>query len=208
MSEDNLSIKAREALKYIRAWVMQYGRVPSVRDLMTKMEYKSPRSTMLLINELRENGFLDKRTDGTLRMIKDLKSGLNITTVSVPLVGYVACGAPLLAEENIEAYFPVSTSLAKTGGKYFLLRAKGDSMNNAGINDGDLILIKQQQTADSGQKIVALIDDEATVKEYQKRGSIVLLVPRSKNLSHKPIIIERDFYIQGIVVTTIPNFNI
>lgn len=207
MGEENLNIKAREALLHIRNWIMQYARFPSVRDLMNKMDYKSPRSVTLLLNDLEENGFLERKQDGSFKLIKDLENGVVARTVSVPLVGSVPCGSPLLAEENIEAMIQVSTSLARPGSKYFLLRAIGDSMDKVGISNGDLLLIKQQQSADNGQKIVALIDDEATVKEYQRNGNIVTLMPRSNNPVHQPIILTRDFQIQGIVINTIPFTN-
>jgi len=207
MGEENLSIKAREALKHIRSWVMQYGKIPSVRDLMGKMEYKSPRSAMLLMNELEENGFLEKKGDGSYKMVKDLSTLTMARTISVPLVGSITCGGPLLAEENIEAYIPVSISLVKAGSKYFLLRAVGDSMDKAGINSGDIVLVKQQNVAENGQNVVALIDDDATLKEYQHKGNIVALIPRSNNPQHKPIILEREFQIQGIIITTISNIN-
>ncbi len=204
MSEENLSQKAKEALRHIRNSIMHFGKIPSVRELMNAMDYKSPRSAVLLMEELEENGFLEKKSEGGYRLIKDLSEGNIARTVSVPLVGAVTCGAPMLAEENIEALIPVSTSIAKPGWKYFLLRAKGDSMDKAGINEGDLILVRQQATANNGQNVVALIDDEATVKEYQHRGDFVTLLPKSYNDLHQPIILTRDFQIQGVVVATIP----
>lgn len=204
MGDEQLSIKAREALRHIRNIVMHQGRVPSVRDLMNVMLYKSPRSAMLLLEELEEKSFLEKKKDGGYRLLKDLEESNVARTVTVPLVGIVPCGAPLLAEENIEAWIPVSISLARPGGKYFLLQAQGDSMNEAGIDDGDLILVKQQPTAENGQKVVALIDDEATVKEFQKKGDVVALLPRSSNPKHKPIILEYEFQVQGIVIAAIP----
>ncbi len=207
MGAESLSIKAREALKHIRSWAMQNGRIPSVRDLMTKMEYKSPRSAMLLMNELEQTGFLEKKADGSYKMIKDLSTVDMARTISLPLVGSVACGGPLLAEENIEAYIPVSTSLVKPGSKYFLLRAVGDSMDKAGINSGDLVLVKQQNAAENGQNVVALIDDDTTLKEYQHKGNVVVLIPRSSNPKHKPIILERAFQIQGVIITSISNVN-
>lgn len=205
MGEENLSLKAREALKHIRAALMYQGRITSVRELMIAMSYKSPRSAMLLMDELVREGFLEKRPDGSLRFIRDLKEGNTAITVPVPLVGSVTCGTPMLAEENIEAWIPVSIVIAKPGHKYFLLKAKGDSMDKAGIQDGDLILVKQQHTADNGQNVVALIDDEATVKEFQLKGEFVTLLPNSNNLKHQPIILTREFQIQGIVVATIPH---
>lgn len=205
MSENQLSQRAREALRHIRNAVMHSGRVLSIRELMNVMDYKSPRSPMLLIKELEDAGFLKKKTDGGYQMVRDLDSDHAVRTVSVPLVGTVTCGTPILAQENIEAMIPVSTSLAKPGNRYFMLRAKGDSMNAAGINNGDLLLIRQQQAAENGDRVVALIDDEATVKEFQRSGNIVTLLPRSNNKKHQPIILNEDLKIQGVVIATVPN---
>ena len=207
MSEEKLSDKAKEALKHIRNWVMKYSLMPSVRELMQEMDYKSPRSAMLLMTELEENGFLEKKADGSYKMIKYLSTNDIARTVAVPLVGSISCGGALLAEENVEAYIPVSTSLITAGHKYFLLRAVGDSMNEAGIQPGDLVLVKQQNIAETGQKVVALIDDDATLKEFQHKGNVVALVPRSSNSKHKPIILEHDFKIQGVIVTSISNIH-
>jgi repressor LexA len=204
MSERNLNLKSREALLHIRNLIMHSGRFPSVRELMETMGYKSPRSAMLLLMELEENGFLQKKEDGSYRLLKDLESSSHVRTVNIPLVGTVTCGLPILAVENIEAMIPVSVTLAKPGSKYFLLTARGDSMNKAGINDGDLILVRQQSVADDGQKVVALINDEATVKEIQRAGNVIKLLPRSTNTKHQPIIVTEDFHIQGVVVETIP----
>ena len=123
----------------------------------------------------------------------------------MPLVGTVACGTPLLAEENIEAIIPVSVKLAKPHYKYFLLKASGDSMDQAGINDGDLVLVRQQPAAEIGDIVVALIDDEATIKEFHVSDETIILKPRSTNKQHKPIILTRGFQVQGIVITSIPN---
>lgn len=207
MNEDILSPKAIEALRHIRSWVMIYARVPSVRELMTAMDYKSPRSATLLMEELETNGYLGKKTDGSFRLIKDLDLGDSTRTIEVPLVGTVACGIPIFAEQNIEAMIQVSTDLVRPGSKYFLLRAKGDSMDKVGINDGDMILVKQQPTAENGQNVVALIDDEATVKEFHLTQDVVTLLPRSTNPRHQQIIVSSDFQIQGIVIKTIPKIT-
>ncbi len=184
---------------------MNTGNMPSIRELMRVMSYKSPRSVALLLIELEENGYLEKREEGGYRMIKDLDTEAMVRTVSIPLIGTVTCGLPILAIQNVEAYIPVSTALARNGSRYFLLRANGDSMNKAGINDGDIILVRQQQYADNGQNVVALIDDEATVKEFHRKDNIVTLLPRSDNPKYQPIILTEGFQIQGIVVATIPS---
>ena len=107
-------------------------------------------------------------------------------------------------EENVEAEIPISVKLIKPNQKYFLLRASGDSMNEAGINDGDLVLIKQQQTANNKDLVVALIDDEATIKELNKSDNMIVLKPKSNNNIHQPIILTSDFRVQGVVETVIP----
>ena len=141
-------------------------------------------------------------------MLNDLpENEHHARTVAIPLVGTVACGTPMLAEENIEAMIPVSTSLAKPGHRYFLLRAQGDSMNAAEIHDGDLVLVRQQQTANNGNIVVALIDEEATIKEFRRTTEVVVLQPKSNSPEYKPIILTREFQIQGVVVTTIPKLN-
>lgn len=123
--------------------------------------------------------------------------------VSIPLLGNVACGYPLFAEENIETEISVSTKLIRKDKKYFILRASGDSMNNANINNGDLVLIRKEQTAQDGDRVVALIDDEATIKEFKNNVDHVVLLPKSTNKEHQPIILTRDFRIQGIVESII-----
>ena len=110
---------------------------------------------------------------------------------------------PIFADENIEAEISISVEMIKRGYKYFLLRAEGDSMDEAGINNGDLLLVKQQQNAENGDRILALIDEEATVKEYNKIGGMVILKPKSSNKTHQPIILTENFRIQGVIQNVI-----
>lgn len=202
-----LTTKQVEAMRYIRNCVAHSGKAPSVRDIMRALDYQSPRSAVLITNELINKGLLKKRENGSIQLVRDLEEkSYHAQTVNVPLVGAVACGMPILAEENIEGYIPVSTRLAKPNHKYFLLKAQGDSMDKAGINDGDLVLVKQQPTADEGDKVVALIDDSATVKQLHWADGAIVLRPRSTNPNNKPIVLTEDFQVQGIVVATIPNF--
>ncbi len=203
---NKLSVKQSEAMRFIRNRVVHGGKTPSVREIMTALNYQSPRSAALILDKLVSQGLLKKRADGSIQMVQDLQNTIShARTVNIPLVGNVACGTPILAEENIEGYFPVSTQLAKPGHEYFLLRANGDSMNRAGINDGDLVLVEQQSTADEGDKVVALIDDAATVKKFHIGDGAVVLRPQSNNPQHKPIILTEDFQIQGVVKATIPS---
>lgn len=188
-----------KALKQIRNSIMQYGKPPSIRELMKRLGYSSPRSVSYIFEKLEGKNII-KRSGRDLKIIADFEGDdSRVNTVDVPIVGEVACGTPLLAEQNILDTIPVSIKLAKPLHKYFILKAKGDSMNKKGINPGDLILVRQQQTAKNGDLVVALINDEATVKEYRILDGAVALVPCSTNPKHKPIIIQDDFIIQGVV---------
>lgn len=201
--------REKDALRQIQASFQKRGRAPSMRELMHELGYKSPRSASKLVDALTRQGFIERKTDGKirLRLTPEHQSESHLT-VPIPLVGNAACGLPMLAEENQEALIPVSTQLAKPPYRYFLLRAKGDSMNNAGIEDGNLVLVKQQNDAQNGDIVVALIDQEATIKQYQRHEQVVLLKPQSRNEKHQPIIVTSDLYIQGKVVGTIPGWNI
>ena len=205
MNQIILSSKESEATRQIRNFLVHEGRTPSVRELIKALKYRSPRSVSLLIESLIDKKILKKRDDGSLQLIQILGEETN-RTVDVALVGTAACGAPILAEENIEGFFPVSMKLARPPHKYFFLRAKGDSMNKAGINDGDFVLVRQQSTVRNGEIIVAVIDDEATIKEFNRIGEAIILKPNSSSPVHRPIILTKDFLIQGVVVTSIPKF--
>lgn len=191
-----------KALKIIRNLLVHQGRIPSVRELMAQMDYKSPRSAAVIMNSLEEKEILKKKPDGSYSLQEfeiPEDFGSRAQTVKIPLVGSVSCGIPFFADENIEAEVSISIELIKDGYKYFLLRAEGDSMNQAGIDIGDMLLIRQQADANNGDRVLALIDDEATIKEYHRNGNTVVLKPNSSNKEHQPIILTRDFRIQGVV---------
>jgi repressor LexA len=195
-------------LRALRNFFMHNGRYPSIRELQDSLGYKSSRSAYLLLHELLKKGAIKKKEDGNLQLLNSLDDETShAQTVDIPLVGVVACGIPILAQENIEAMIPVSTKIANPLHRYFLLRASGDSMNEAGINHGDLVLVRQQATAENGDIVVALIDDSATIKYYYFMGETILLKPKSSNPLHRPIVLTNDFLIQGKVITTIPNLD-
>jgi len=206
MEKIDFTQKEMEAIRHIRNWLIHRARTPSVRELMSALDYKSPRSAQDILEKLSKKGVIKKLKSGDYQLITGPNFGsMHAQTVNVPLVGTVACGLPITAEENIEGFIPVSVSLARPGSRYYLLHATGDSMDRAGIDDGDIVLVRQQQTADPGDKVVALIDNGATIKKYYPVRGAIILKPQSTNEKHKPIILTDDFQIQGIVVATIPN---
>ena len=199
---NNLSEKDRKAFSFIRNTIIHQGSSPSLREINEVTGGLSPRSASLFIDRLIKAGLLKKHR-GNLILVNEGSD--SVQTVNVPLVANVACGSPMLAEENIQAEISVSTAIAKKGHRYFLLRADGDSMNQAGINSGDLLLIRQQLSAENGQRVVALIDDEATVKEFERKDGVVILRPRSSNKEHKPIVLTDNCIIQGVVEAVLPS---
>ena len=197
----------RRALAFIRNRLVHFGQAPSVRDLSAELGFQSPRSAALIIARLIELGYLKRREgDRVLQLLKMPEDADDrVSTVSVPLVGSAPCGTPLLAEQNIDAWYPVSTKLTRPGAKYFLVKAAGNSMDEVGIADGSLVLVRQQETASSGAVVVALVDDEVTIKELRLSTDAAALVPRSTNKTHKPILAARELRVQGVVVASIPD---
>lgn len=200
-----LSNSDKKAYNLIKKTLINEGRKPTLKEINEVTGGKSPRSASIVIDRLARIGLL-KKVGGNIRLAENLTNEqASIETIDVPLVGSVTCGLPMLAHENIEAYIPVSTSFAKQGSKYFLLRASGTSMNLAGINDKDIILIKQQNTANNGDRVVALINDEATVKFFERTDCAIILRPKSNEKKHKPIILTDNCQIQGVVITVLPS---
>lgn len=203
-NENRLTPKDLEVLRHVRNGIMHTGKSPSIRDIQKLMDYKSPRSVTIILKRLFDKGILERRGQRDLAITQESKdTSCNASVVNVPLVGVAACGEPLLAEEHIQAMIPVSTELAIPPYRYFLLRANGDSMNEAGIEDGDLVLVRQQANANNGDIVVALIDSEATIKILQKEKEAIVLKPASKNKGHHPIILQHDFMVQGVVMKSL-----
>jgi repressor LexA len=208
MPSKPLTSSQLEFFHKLLAFRAKHGVLPTVREMQEFAGFRSPRSVTQFLDALEIAGYV-RRGSGArnIRILKVHASSAqrgHARTVPVPLVGTVAAGLPILANENIEASIPVSDQLAKGHHRYFLLRVSGDSMNRAGIQNGDLVLVRQQSTAYPGQLVVALIDDGATVKRLRVTPQAIVLEPVSSNERHKPIILDRDFIVQGVVVGTIP----
>ena len=187
-------------LSVINTYQESCGCSPSTREIAAAVGTDCG-SVSRYISYMEEQGMLERH--GT-RNLSTPSMRARLETACVPLVGAIACGSPILAEENIEEYLPMPLSFAKDK-DYFFLRAKGESMLNAGISDGDLVLIHKQEYANKGQIVVALVDnEEATLKRYYPQGSTVVLQP--ENDSFEPIRIDlsqQSFMIQGVAETVI-----
>lgn len=196
--------KEFQAFRYIRNCLVHQGRSPSVREVMKELGYSSPNSAAVVIENLIGKGLLRRKSDKKLQLLAEITADHEEEkTVLIPLVGMAPCGVLILSDENIEARIPVSEKLARPPHNYFLLKAIGDSMDLAGIHGGDLVLVRQQPTANNGDCVVALVDGEATIKLFKPDRNVILLKPKSSNKEHKPIIASTELLIQGVVVNSI-----
>jgi repressor LexA len=195
--------KDLQGYAFIRDQIIHSGVTPSLRVIGNAVGYGSPRSVQLMLERLKKRQLLSYK-EGVIRLSSRTPI-MGEQTIEIPLVGSVACGLPSLAEQSPEALIQVSTKIARPGHSYFLLRAKGASMNKSGINDGDLVLVRQQPVAEDGDKVVALVNDDATIKHFHRQRDVIVLKPNSTEARHKPIVLSDQFLVQGVVVATLPS---
>ena len=188
-SNQPLTNKQRQILDFIIKETRDKGYPPTIREICAAVKLKSTSSVYIHLNNLQKKGYVhrDPTKPRALEIYDRGKQGLSIIATSIPEVGDIAAGAPILAQENIVSYFPVP-SAAVPAGDSFILRIRGDSMVNAGILDGDRIFVNSCGTYQSGDIVVALIGDSATVKTFYKEDGYVRLQP--ENDSMDPIIVK------------------
>ncbi len=189
--------KQEEILNYIKNEILKRGFPPTVREICQTVGLKSTSSVHSHLESLEKNGYIrrDPTKPRAIEILDDSFNMLRREMVNVPVVGTVAAGQPILAEQNIDSYFPIPAEFMPNE-QSFILRVKGESMVNAGIMDGDQVIVRQQETARNGDIVVALIDDSATVKTFYKEDGHYRLQP--ENDSMDPIIVD-DCQILGKV---------
>ncbi len=198
MAQGKTSKKQQEILEYIKSQILERGFPPAVREICEAVNLKSTSSVHSHLETLEKNGYI-RRDPTKPRAIEILDDNFNLTRremVNVPIIGQVAAGQPILAEQNIEDYFPIPVERMPNK-QTFLLKVKGESMINAGILDGDLVLVQEEKTASNGDMVVALIDDGATVKTFYKEEGVIRLQPENDFMD--PIIVQ-DVSILGKVI--------
>lgn len=185
--------KQQRVLDYVRKQIKEEGYAPSVREICKALDLKSTSTVHGYLARLKKKGLIEKvdMKSRTIRLIdEEGKSQKPFFTskemVEVPLVGKVTAGKPILAVENFEDTYPLPVDLAGNG-ENFMLKVKGESMIDAGILDGDFIIVKKQDNAQNGDVVVALIDEEATVKKFYKENGHIRLQPQNQFM--QPIIV-------------------
>ena len=191
MGYGKITEKQREILEYIKNEIMNRGFPPSVREICEAVELKSTSSVHAHLETLEKNGYIrrDPTKPRTIEILDDNFNLLRREMVNVPVVGTVTAGQPILAVENIESYFPVPAEFMPNQ-QCFILNVQGESMVNAGILDGDQVLVHQQPDAQNGEIVVALLGEEATVKRYYKEKNCYRLQPENDTM--EPIIVDSD----------------
>ena len=201
MPQGNITPKQKEILEYIKDQILTRGFPPAVREICEAVQLKSTSSVHSHLETLEKNGYI-RRDPTKPRAIEILDDNFNLTRremVNVPIVGRVAAGEPILAEQNIEDYFPIPVEYMPNE-QTFMLQVQGESMINAGILNGDYVIVQQTPSAENGDKVVALIEDGATVKTFYREEGIIRLQPENDVMD--PIILT-DVTILGKVIGVI-----
>lgn len=198
MGQGKISAKQQEILEYIKSQILERGFPPSVRDICEAVHLKSTSSVHSHLETLEKNGYIrrDPTKPRAIEILDDSFQLMRREMANVPIVGRVAAGEPILAEQNIESYFPIPTEFLPNN-QTFLLKVRGESMINAGILDGDYVLVEQAQTARNGDMVAALIEDGATVKTFYREEGVIRLQPENDFMD--PIIVT-DVSIMGKVI--------
>ncbi|MBO5167014.1 MAG: transcriptional repressor LexA [Lachnospiraceae bacterium] len=197
MASGKISTKQQEILEYIKDEILKKGYPPTVREICETVHLKSTSSVHSHLETLEKNGYIrrDPTKPRAIEICDDSFQMVRTEMVSLPVIGTVAAGQPILAEENIASYFPVPAEVVPSG-ESFVLKVKGDSMINAGIYNGDQIFVQCCNTARNGDTVVALVDDSATVKTFYKEDGHIRLQPENDTMD--PIIVD-DCQILGKV---------
>lgn len=201
-----LTKRQEEILELIAANLREKGYPPSYQELANRIHVRSKFAILKHINALVKKGYLEKDSSARgLRIVHPDYQPKNSDNVDIPLIGRVAAGYPILSEQNVERYIPVPRALIKTEGRYFALKVRGDSMINAGIYEDDLLVVNSTNRAKNKDIVVALIDDEVTVKRLILKGKHPYL--KAENPAYQDIHPQGDWSIQGKVVGLIREIN-
>jgi repressor LexA len=199
---EELTPKQKQLLDLLTDEIRTQGLPPSFSEIAKSLKFKSKNAVSKLLNTLEEKGYI--RRSGKARGIEVLNpegDPIGLGTISLPLIGRVTAGLPMLAEEQIEDWLTLPTSLVRGRKDVFLLRVQGMSMKDAGILNGDLVIVKQQKLAELNDIVVALLEDEATVKRLVKKDNKFYL--KAENKEYPNIYPEQEWSIQGKVIGVI-----
>ncbi len=216
-----LTIKQQHVLDLLEAYMLKHKEPPTLEELKASLKLKSLRTVTQYLESLEEKGYISRRKHARRNIeLRNVDAdGMPNQTVSVPVVANVGCDdLSLFAQEQYDEFLEVDKTIADgpysaqssaaggdTDGGIVAVRAVGDSMEDAGINSGDYVLIRFTDEAENGDRVAAIVGDMVTVKRYERKNGVTILYPESKNPKYRPIVLREDFKIAGKVLCVIPN---
>jgi repressor LexA len=195
-----LTDKQKAVLKFIEKFQLKHGKSPTIREMRERFNVSSDNSIIKHLKALEDKGYIKKDdTPRGIQLLDEVKKRLESATIKLPLLGHIPAGGPILTEEFIDSWYDVGPDVANNGENTFILRVSGESMINAGINDGDLVIVNSKKTPRSGDIVVALVDGQNTVKTYiNNKGKKYL---QAENPQYEDIYPEGELIIQGVVTS-------
>jgi len=206
-----LTKRQEEVLEFIKDCIHRFRVSPTILEIQKKFFFKSPNAVQQHLKALERKGWIRRnrkqwRGLEVIGITPSRDEGIRPLTISVPLIGRVVAGSPILAEENIEGLISVDRSLVHRTTALFALHVRGDSMIKAGIYNDDIMIVQQQSNAENNDIVIALIGEEATVKRFFRKKNLVLLKPENDTMPPIKVTAEADFRILGKVVATFRKF--
>ncbi|MBD3330681.1 transcriptional repressor LexA [Candidatus Peregrinibacteria bacterium] len=205
--EEYLTEKQEAVLSFIEDYQLSYGKSPTIREMKEHFQLSSDNSILKHIKALQEKGYLEKDdTPRGIKLLNSVKEKLNLAdeAVSLPVLGFIPAGGPVLSEEYIQAHITVGQEIAKNDKDFFILKVSGDSMIDAGIFEDDLVIVNSKTRPKSGDIVVALIDNENTLKRFIKEGNNTYL--KAENKKYKKIYPVNELKVQGVVSSLIRQY--
>jgi repressor LexA len=203
-----LTSRQKEVLKFIEKYQMDHGRSPTIKEIRIHFRLSSDNGVIKHIIALQKKGAIEKdKTPRGIRLLGSVKNRLKAASniFSVPVLGFIPAGGPVNAEEHIEGYMTLGDELVRNSNDYFLLNVKGESMIDAGIFEGDMVLVNTSRQPKNGDIVVALVDHGNTLKRFIKEGNNIYL--RAENKQYSDIHPEEELIIQGVVESLIRQYN-
>lgn len=203
---DLLTPKQDAVLKFIEKYQLKHGASPTIREMREHFHVNSDNSILKHLKALEEKGYINKNdTPRGIKILESVKKRLESETIKLPLLGHIPAGGPILTEEYIESWFNVGPDIAKREEGYFLLKVTGESMIDAGIYEGDIVVVDSKKVPNNNDIVVALIDSQNTVKRYiSKEGKIYL---KAENPQYENIYPEHELVIQGVVTALLRYYH-
>ena len=202
-----LTEKQEAVLKFIEEFQMSFGKSPTLREMREHFGVSSDNSILKHLKALKEKGFIQKDdTPRGIQLLSSIKEKLDmaVESVKLPVLGFIPAGGPVISDEYVSGYMTVGEELAKSGGDFFLLNVTGNSMIDAGIYEGDLVVVNSKKEAKNGDIVVALVDNANTLKRFVKKEGKVYL--KAENKDYKDIHPENELVVQGVVTALIRRY--